>query len=50
MEAAKGPLDEDSSVDIAQQVRDRMIPEDELARQLALLGDGAHALWPSRRA
>ncbi|MFT4098252.1 MAG: transglycosylase SLT domain-containing protein [Rhodoblastus sp.] len=39
-DVARGPLDEDSSVDIAQQVRDRMIPEDELDRQLALLGDG----------
>lgn len=38
---ATGPLDEDSSVDIAAQVRARMIPEDELAKQLAVFGDGA---------
>ena len=41
---ATGPLDEDSSLDIAQQVRDRMIPEDELARQLMVFGDGMDKL------
>ncbi|HMN73321.1 MAG TPA: transglycosylase SLT domain-containing protein [Rhodoblastus sp.] len=37
---AKGPLDEDSSLDMAAQVWGRVLPEDDLARQLALLGDG----------
>ncbi|MCB1542121.1 MAG: transglycosylase SLT domain-containing protein, partial [Rhodoblastus sp.] len=41
---ATGPLDEDSSLDIARQVRDRMIPEDELARQLMVFGDGMDKL------
>ena len=37
---AKGPLDEDSSLDMAAQVWGRVIPEDELARQLAAFGEG----------
>jgi len=41
MIVAKGPLDEDSSIEMAAQVWGRMIPEDELARQLAVFGDGA---------
>lgn len=41
---AKGPLDEDSSFDIAAKVRERMIPEAELARQLAIFGDGPDKL------
>lgn len=38
--AANGPLDEDSSLDMAAQVWGRVIPEEELARQLAALGEG----------
>ena len=41
---AKGPLDEDSSLDMAAQVWSRLIPEEELARQLAIFGDGADKL------
>ncbi len=41
MAALSGPLDEDYAPDMAAQVWGRVLPEDELARQLAVFGDDA---------